>query len=303
MPVRDGFVTNLDTLTITYSSDGATKELGCKLDLSGNVKACKAVNSDGLGNSSTLQRNLYCRRNVVFFKPVASGAMDGSSWENARSDLKAYLDLPDAEGKDLWLSSGDYSAQDIQVNLKWVNIYGGFNATNFPIDTNNRIKTNTILATVNIYSYTTNPVGVYDGLRFSNGLSIAGSPNNFVDCQSRGPISITESAIVSAKNFELTGTRLSYSSLFTGSGAKLTWDGGRISDNVPSNPEAFAVQVDVSGTLILKGSMTVSGNENPNNSGYQIHNEGSLTIDPTVSFDCNDVLNHGTGFCRGNPLP
>ena len=303
MPVRDGYVTNLDTVTITYKADGAEKELGCKLDVSGTVKPCKAVNTDGLGNSSTIQRNVYCRKNVVFFKPVATGAMDGSSWENASSDLKAYMDLPDAKGKDLWLASGDYSNQDIQISFKWANIYGGFSAADFPVDSNNRVKTNTYLGSVNIFSYTTDPVGTYDGLRFSKGLVVAGSPNNFTDCQSLGSFSISESAIVTVTNFELNGAGLGDSYLFTGSGTKLTWDGGKINNNVPKDSTGFAITVDLGSTLILKGALTVSGNENSKNYGYQILNNGTLTIDSSVSFNCNDLLNKGTATCRGNQLP
>ncbi len=176
LAVRDGYVTNVDSLTISYKADNVAKEFGCKLDATGAAKACMVVNSDALGNASTLQRTVYCRKNVVFFKPVASGAKDGSSWENARNDLTAYLNLPDAEGKDLWLASGDYSSQDLTINFKWVNIYGGFNAASFPVDINFRTKTNTILGAVSFYGGTNKTTGVFDGLEFSKGFSIAGLP-------------------------------------------------------------------------------------------------------------------------------
>jgi len=303
LAVRDGYVTNADSITIAYKTDNVAKEFGCKLDASGAAKACKVVNSDDLGNSSTLQRTVYCRKNVVFFKPVASGANDGSSWENARSDLTAYLNLPDAQGKDLWLASGDYSNQDISIFFKWANIYGGFNAASFPIDINFRTKTNTILGAVSFYGGTTTTTGVFDGLKFSKGFSISGLPIILNECQSLGPISITEGSVITASKTELTGVSGIVGALYLGTGAKLTWDGGKISDNIPTDSTVYAIEVDASTTLALTGTATVSGNGNPKIYGHQILNKGELTIEPTVAINCNDILNQGTGSCRGTPLP
>ncbi len=104
---------------------------------------------------------------------------------------------------------------------------------------------------------------------------------------------------------ELTG--VSRGALSLGSGAKVSWDGGMISGNIPTDSTVYAIFVDVSATLVLKatppGSLTVSGNGNPKNYGYQILNNGDLTIESTVSINCSDILNTGTGTCRGAPLP
>jgi hypothetical protein len=302
LTVRDGYVTNLDTLTLTYKADGVGKELGCKLDASGAARICKATNTDGAGNSSTLQRTFYSRTNVVFFKPVATGARDGTSWENARSDLKGYLDLPavDIQGKDLWLASGDYSGQDLEIYFKTANIYGGFNAAAFPIDPNSRIKNITLLGFVSLFSGLGTPQQLLDGVRLTKGLAVSGQPMAIKDCQSLGTLSITEGSIIAATNFELTGAGKDYSALFIGTGAKVTWDGGRITDN-PTTGDYYSIRVD-GASLILKGSMIVSGNENPNLFGMQILNSGSLIIESSVSFDCKDIQNEGTGSCRGTPL-
>jgi hypothetical protein len=301
--LRDGYITNEGELVISYTSDGDLKELSCVLSKDNASNVCSATNKDDFGNPSTLTRNIWRRSNVVFFKATASGAMDGSSWENARSDVAAYLDLDNSKGKDLWLASGDYSSQDPNIFFKSDNIYGGFDASKFPTDPNNRTKNNTLLGKISVFGSPT--VGTFDGLRITKGLSGDGGPLNFQDCQFLGPISFTEGSKISIKNGELTVVSLDYNSLFVGSGADVNWDGGKISGNVPKDDESFAIRVD-GGTLTLKGSLTVSGNGNPDLSGCsgcQILNVGVLNVNSPVSINCSTILNQGTGSCLGTPLP
>ena len=301
--LRDGYITNDSVLTITYTSDGDPKELTCTLSKDNASNACSAVNKDALNNSSTMTRNIWRRSKVVFFKPTASGSMDGSSWENARSDLAAYLDLDNSKGKDLWLASGDYSSQNPNIFFKWDNIYGGFDASKFPTDLNNRMKNNTLIGTLAVFGAET--LGTFDGLRFTKGMSGDGALLNIVDCQFLGRISFTEGSKISIKNSELSVLSPDYSSLFVG-GAEVTWDGGKISGNVPVNDEEYAININAGGSLTLKGSLTVSGNGNPDMigcPGCQFLNEGTLNITSPVSVNCGTIVNRGSGSCLGTPLP
>jgi len=304
LDLRDGYITNADELTISYTSDGAPKEFTCILSKDDASNDCSQSNQDALGNTSIMRRNIIRKSKVVFFKPTASGTMDGSSWENARSDLADYLALDNSTAKDLWLASGNYSNQNPNIFFKWNNIYGGFDASKFPTDLNNRTKNNTLIGTIALFGAET--LGTFDGLRMTKGMSADGVTQlNIVDCQFLGRISFTSGSKISIKNGELTGVSHEYSSLAV-SGAEVTWDGGRISGNNPTDAEGYAIITDPSGSLTFKGNLTISGNGNPNIvgcPGCQFMNEGKLTISSPVSVACNTIVNRGTGSCLGNPLP
>jgi hypothetical protein len=134
------------------------------------------------------------------------------------------------------------------------------------------------------------------------GVQTAGTVK-FKDCQFLAPISATEGSILTMTDCELSGLKGLTQSVLSLFGSTLTWTGGKISDNSMTG-DSYPIHNDVSSTLNLKGTLSVTANGNPQFVSKQIRNQGKLVIDGTVSITCSTIFNDdgGTGSCKGSPL-
>ncbi len=298
--VREGYITNVDTLFISYKSDGVTKQFGCRLAIDNGLNTCSVANTDAVGNPSTLTRHIWRRSNVVFFTTTGQGSKDGSSWENARGDLVDFVNLTKGaaiDGKDLWIASGDYSAKLISTDQSWFNIYGGFNASAYPTDLNSRVNFSTTLGQVSLFR---NDSCVFDGLTIK-GLTTFTNYLKFRTIRFMGPISIISALNVNFVGCELIDVDGTDNAVLSIDG-KIDWDGGKITGNNPVG-SYYPIEITSSSTSVVsfKGNLTISGNGNTNiGSSTQIHNTGNLTVEKSVTIDCGTIFNDGgTGSCKG----
>ncbi|HQJ60699.1 MAG TPA: right-handed parallel beta-helix repeat-containing protein, partial [bacterium] len=108
----------------------------------------------------------FISENVIFVKYDATGLNDGSSWENAYTDLSVairYLIENHIEGKDIWVAKGTYHPTDCPnlygectfetpqrkyhfTLLKGIGIYGGFIGNETDISQRDWINNETILS-------------------------------------------------------------------------------------------------------------------------------------------------------------
>jgi hypothetical protein len=306
-PLRDGYITNVASVTISYSvvgvSGNASRSLPCTLtDNASTLCKAAATEMDSAGNTATFQTSIWRRSNVIFFSPTGAGKKDGTSWENARGDLGDFVANTSGapiEGKDLWLASGDYTSNPFNVLYKFFNMYGGFNAAAYPTDVNSRLKNTSLLDSIGF----SNADGTFlDGVRVKS-LSFFTKAVSFKDCQIAGHISLALNSDATFTNCEMTGVNGGTDPIISVSNSNtVTWTGGKITNNIPLGG-IYPIEVEAGGTLILGGTAAVNSN-GTGISGYQIHNQGALTIGPNVAIDCSTVRNDGgTGTCKGNPLP
>jgi len=64
-------------------------------------------------------------QNIRYVKPVAIGTGDGSSWENASSNIQAMINAS-ASGNQVWIAAGTYPLTATLQMKEGVNVYGGF---------------------------------------------------------------------------------------------------------------------------------------------------------------------------------
>lgn len=82
----------------------------------------------------------------VFVNQSATGANDGSSWDNAYTDLNTAID--NTESGDLWIASGNYTpggATNSYRITKNLNLYGGFDGTETSLEDRNLTVNVTVL--------------------------------------------------------------------------------------------------------------------------------------------------------------
>lgn len=301
-PLRDNFITNQPSVSISYTADGALKTFACTLT-DGAVKVCKGTAvTDAAGNSATYQVNIWQRSKVVFFTPTGTG--DGSSWEEAASDIQAAVDAG-GSGLDFWLANGDYTVKNNSLTI-WgmtLNILGGFLFELYPTDTANRNKGGSILA--HISTMGTN--GDWDGLQFvksSDGLGLglamgsATQPTNIIDCQFKAGFQTTLGAVINFKNCRMIGVSGSIPPVHLGGNA-IVWDGGAIQNN-KAETESYGIEIDMGTSVTLKGALSVTGNTGLFSS-TQIYNNGALVVASSVTFACADIQNgpEASGNCKG----
>ncbi|MEO6097849.1 MAG: Ig-like domain-containing protein [Fibrobacteria bacterium] len=283
--LRDNYITNDASLTISYLADGSPKEFTCTL-INNSSKSCTSpVNTDAANNSSTFSRTIWLRSGVIFFKPVAAGAADGSSWENARSILQ--ITAGETANKQLWLASGDYSSQTLTLTMNGCTVLGGFNAGSFPTNDQNRTTTNTILGSVQVSG---SQATIWDGVRFNRSLESYHSNATFRNCQGKNLVNIA-SGTTTLNNFELTGSGTG--ALHVAGGATVTWNGGRCTDN--TDPNDMPIHIFPNGTLNLTGNLNMPGLE----LDFLIYFEGNLDVSTSVQYLERDDLFKGEGG-RGN---
>jgi hypothetical protein len=303
--LRDNFITNQPSLSITYTADGAPKSFTCALTDNASTVCKDAAVTDAAGNTATFQRTIWSRSKVVFFK--ADGTGDGSSWEEAAGDIQAKVDAG-GDGKDFWLASGDYTAKNNSLTIwgKTVNLLGGFSSATFPTDTQNRNKGGSILAHIS----TMGTYGTWDGLQFvasSDGLGLGltmgsdTSPAKLIDCQFKAIVQVTLGGNITFQNCQMIGVSSSSPPLDLGGNSTVVWDGGAIKDNTSTN-DSWGITIGGS-TVTFKGALTVSGNKGPFSS-TQIYNNGSLTVANTVTLGCSEITDgpNGSGNCKGTVL-
>ena len=302
-PLRDGFITNLSALTLSYTVDGASRQLPCNLTDNAST-ACTAVHTDSVGNSSTFRRNIWRRSKVVFFHPDSVG--DGSSWEQATNDLQAQIDRPDVRDKDFWLASGDYSVKNSGLDIfqkSAVTLLGGFRFNAYPTDTQNRDKGSSIIGGFSSMGCNS---ATFDGIQFMQ-AAILGSmgtpsaPAQFLDCKFNGRVEATLGSVAHFKNCQLKDVN-SPLALATEVGSVITWEGGLIANNVPTSE--YSIYIEEGSSATFNGLLTMTGNKGPGQ-GFQIRTFGKLEVATSVVFNCSDILWEATasGSCGGNKKP
>ncbi len=100
-------------------------------DIKGNARVSQYSNS-GIIDMGAYEDNfipLVPTAGIVYVKPVASGEMDGSSWDNATSDL--YNAVLTTGVSKVFVAVGNYNLSDNSIILKnGVEVYGGFDPDN-----------------------------------------------------------------------------------------------------------------------------------------------------------------------------
>lgn len=291
--LRDGFITNNGSITISYKSDGTAKEFPCTLSNDNASNVCSFSETDGLGNKTTYTANVWKRSKVLFFKP--NGIGDGSSWEAASGDMSLFTGNGSSYSDyDFWLGSGTYPGLSPQIPL---NIYGGFNAAAYPTDTNGRDKTNTKMSGL-LFDWVSG--GLVDGVVMTGGFTVRIATMTMTDCQLQGggSISVSDGGTLVANNLiaqNLSGfTNLIYVNFST-----VTFNGGLITGNIPDG-QGTTIQID--GTATFKGGLNLNGNFTSQNPYVILLGSGSkLTIDDVKNFLCSRINNAGgSGSCLGS---
>lgn len=134
----DGFITNKPEVTVTYTEkDGSapavtkTKVVTLTNPVGGPTHTYINSVPDAAGNTGSKLITFYRRANVLFVRPTAAGAADGSSWSNALGSLNTAIGQAVA-GTHIWVSGGNYFAPpaDSGFSIKGdMSIFGGFNAS------------------------------------------------------------------------------------------------------------------------------------------------------------------------------
>ena len=93
---------------------------------------------------------LYARSQVIYIDNSATGAGDGTSWEDAYTDLQDGLTLS-VTGDEIWVAAGTYTPHlsDRSVSFQMVdgvNMYGGFAGSETAVDQRVAMANTTVLS-------------------------------------------------------------------------------------------------------------------------------------------------------------
>ncbi|MEO7425246.1 MAG: hypothetical protein ABI036_08665, partial [Fibrobacteria bacterium] len=307
-PLRDGFITNAASVSISYTSDGAPKTFTCTLT-EGAAKLCKdAAQSDAAGNSATFQINIWSRSKVVFFSPTGTG--DGSSWEEADGGLQTQIGLSGTGGKEFWLATGNYAAKNpsLEFSHKLVTVLGGFTFSSYPTTSASRSKTTTTLGGI-INASTMEPC-IFDGLTFTGSVEPTAMGTSvkscqFIDCTFKSNINMKSGSFVDFKNCSMINLNNGNIPIYMEPNATLVWDGGQITGNIPPGSESMSITVN-DGCSATFRNMTIEKNI-PTWHNIQVYTSGNLVIESSVlGFKCpDDVLAYtgATGRCNTILIP
>jgi len=305
-PLRDGFITNAPSLVITYTSDGALKSFTCTLT-DGAAKLCKdAAQTDAAGNSATFQISIWSRSNVVFFSPTGTG--DGSSWEEADGVLQTHIGLPDANGKEFWLATGNYAAKNVSLDLtdKLLTILGGFSLSTFPTNNLSRSKTAT---TIGGFTSISGKAPTFDGLTFTESVepTAMGTSTNhvqFIDCTFKTNLNIRFGSVIDFKNCSMINVNNGKVPIYLETNSTIVWDGGQITNNPPPSFESFSITVNETCSATFR-NMTIANNINSSFHFFQAYTTGNLVLESVLTFKCLDdifISTGATGSCNGTPI-
>lgn len=110
---------------------------------SGSVAAHLRFNHNGADGYSEAELRGTVRSNIVYVNHAATGANDGTSWEDAYTDLEAalrFLQSGYVEGIEIWVAQGIYKpsqtgdrSADFTISQN-ISLYGGFNGTETSLD-------------------------------------------------------------------------------------------------------------------------------------------------------------------------
>ena len=121
-------------------------------------------------------------RPIVYVSPNGSGIKDGSSWENARSDLHNVVREKFNEPKQIWVKEGIYYGEASAGSAAFVigennRVYGGFEGYESSLD-ERKFKNPSILDGRNICQvlcqtadFTSSNISIWDGFTIQNGLN------------------------------------------------------------------------------------------------------------------------------------
>src|SRR5690606_23470891 len=110
---------------------------------SGSVAAHLRFNHNGADGYSEAELRGTVRSNIVYVNHAATGANDGTSWEDAYTDLGEalrFLQSGYVEGIEIWVAQGVYKpsqtgdrSADFTISQN-ISLYGGFNGTETSLD-------------------------------------------------------------------------------------------------------------------------------------------------------------------------
>ena len=291
--LRDGFITNQASLVIGYQADGTAKSFTCNLTRNNASNPCTTSNVDALGNKTTLSRNIWRRSNVVFFTVAGAGTKDGSSWEDAASDIQAEIDRAGSEGKEFWLATGTYPEGIMVWDPKWLYMHGGFQAANFPVDTVGRVRTGTIIPGLSMMGG--NPGGAFSRVVFSGGVGLGGgtatSPLYFDDVTFKGHVQSVFLVYNHMRNCEISGVT-GGPALNVSSSASVIWEGGKITGNSPGSGNYLITNS--GNSLTFRGTVDMSANSTSQTA--ILENWSSLRISGTVRVTTTSNLTCNSAF-------
>jgi hypothetical protein len=180
---HDAFVTNHTSVNYKWKENGVDKSGTFQLTSFGantlTLTATKAPNTP-----VSISRTFYrVAANVRFVTQAGGGNLDGSSWDDAWSDVQHALDNVPTTGE-IWVAKGIYTPGTTDIDLyrliRSVKIYGGFKGSEF--DRNNRLaKGQTVFDGVDNrrhimeigFSNTMSGPPLLDGLKFSHAAEYA----------------------------------------------------------------------------------------------------------------------------------
>jgi hypothetical protein len=300
----DNFITNKTEITVAYTSDGTPKEYECKFSNLDGVNNCDLTGKDALGNSTTLTRKVYCRKHVIFLTSKGSG--NGSSWQEATSNINI-LGIDQTPTTEFWFDSGDYTkglGGGHWATLQSVSFYGGFSASQIPVNKEGRSNTGTV---IHGWDALEGVNATYDKLLVKGEIRASYRTNITInDCTFESPIdpnvsfdaAIQTGGILTVRNIQMVGQvyeipHYMYHPYLISilEGGTATFENGSIVNN--TSTEETSVVIEVFGKLNLKGGLSIFGNNASSFKTIDVHPTGELVVDQEVNFSCAEISNFG----------
>ncbi len=307
----ENFITNKDKIRVTYLADENPMEYECLLSKDDAVNDCPLTGTDALGNSSTLTRHVWRRSYVAFFTPDGSG--NGSSWQEATSNINLIESETSPTITEFWLGSGNYpQAKGLEggtfTTSKSTSIYGGFNVASRPVNKAGRLINNTRFYGIDLLN---DSKATYDGVVILGEVRMFGNNDvTMIDCTLESPpapdyfgAAIQVNGKLYAKNLTVVNQAFEVSHMYYHpyiisvlEGSVATIEDGSIIGNHSTVAESIVMEV--YGTLNLKGSLSIYGNSSGSTHTIYVYSHGNLVVDQSVSFACGDIrLFGGTSSC------